>query len=67
MPSVIRVTVRYEDRSKSFLQEYNCVDAQPTADVIMDCEKRTLATWLEAGNGGRHLVTSTEVRVRGMG
>jgi hypothetical protein len=62
--SVIRVTIKYTDNSKSFSQEFHCADAQPSAPVIKDCEQTTMATWLAAGNAGRNLAVSTNVRIR---
>lgn len=62
MASKITVTVKYDDGSKQYTEEWNAADTNPSADVIKQVEQDTVDKWLAMGNGGRGLVTTIKVR-----
>lgn len=63
MPSILIVTVKYRDNSKSLSQDFPCADSQPSAAVIKDCEWHVLNRWTEMGGSIRNTRIDTRIRV----
>jgi hypothetical protein len=63
MASLITVKLKYDDNSKSLVEEYPCADAHPSAEVIKDCEQQSMDKWAAMGGSWRSLQTHTTVKI----
>jgi hypothetical protein len=61
MASVITVTIKYTDNSKSLKESFSCADTNPSADVIKDCESQMRTKWAAMGGQLRDTQTHTVV------
>lgn len=62
MASVITVTLKYSDNSRSLSESYNCADTHPSPEVIKDCENQLMRKWEDMGGTYRDIQIHTKVR-----